>query len=295
MRASQGGNGNYNPAPDVNQSFEVTAPPVLVAEAGTVQVGSGWQTVNLDNNYTSMVVIATPVLSSATAAPILTRVRNAGSSNFQIRVQNPSDQSLGTHTVHFLVVEEGVYTQAANGIKMEAVKYTSTLTDDNNSWQAQSRAYQNSYSNPVVLGQVMTANDADWSVFWSRGNELSNPPSASDLRVGKHVAEDTDNTRANEVVGYIVLESGSGSMAGVPYSGGLGVDIVQGPGDSATGYNYAVSGLANPNIAVLSAAAMDGVNGGWPVLFGNNEVSNAGIQLVFDEDQIFGHRTQSYH
>ena len=64
---------------------------------------------------------------------------------------------------------------AEHGIKMKAVKFTSTVTDHDRSWSGKSRGYANSYSSQVVVGQVMTANDA-WSVFWSRGWWRSLPP-----------------------------------------------------------------------------------------------------------------------
>ena len=287
VRASQSGNVDYNAATPVDRSFQVNAPAALQAEVGIVDaVGSSWQTVTLENTYTSMVVVASPVLASSSNLPAVTRVRNATGNSFQLKVQNPSDQSLSNYKVHYLVVEEGVYTQGGNGITMEAVKYNSTLTAENNNWQSETRSYQNSYTNPVVLGQVMTANDADWSVFWAMGNAVANPPSASNLGVGKNVAEDSDNTRNNETIGYIVLESGTGLLSGIPFTAALGADIVLGPDNSSTGYNYSISGLTNPTTAIVSAAAMDGGNGGWPVLFGANPVSTSGLVTVFDEDQI---------
>ena len=72
-------------------------------------------------------------------------------------------------TVFYTVVEEGVYTQAEHGVTMEAVKFTSTLTDSDSSWVGQQRIYLNTYTSPVVVGQVMTTNDALFSVFWARG------------------------------------------------------------------------------------------------------------------------------
>ena len=40
---------------------------------------------------------------------------------------------------------------------------------------------------PVVVGQVMSYNDPDFSVFWSRGGTPDEPPSNTTLFVGKHV------------------------------------------------------------------------------------------------------------
>ncbi len=109
---------------------------------------------------------------------------------------------------------------------MEAHKMNSTVTDEVNSWVGQSRTYSNAYTNPVVVGQVMPFNYADWSVFWSRGTSRGSPPSSSSLYIGKHVGEDPDKTRSDETIGYIVIESGSSAMDGVAYWAALGADTV---------------------------------------------------------------------
>jgi RHS repeat-associated protein len=267
--------------------YEVSypAPPGKLATGKLTNVGSStWRTVVLSQTYDSMVVVAAPNYEGGDA-PAVVRVRNAAGNSFQVRVQNPSDQPLSGYTVHYLVVEEGVYTQAQHGVKMEAVKYTSTRTDRAGSWIAESRSYQQSYAQPVVLGQVMTANDPDWSVFWARGSVQGNPPTSSYLFTGKHVGADTDTTRANETIGYLVIESGSGSIGGVAYVAGVGPDSVRGVDDSPP-FNYTIGGPSTAEIALVSAAAMDGGDGGWPVLYGSAPVSASQLGLAFDEDQI---------
>ena len=54
-------------------------------------------------------------------------------------------------------------------MNIEAQLYNSTVTDENNSWIDEAQTYGQSYTTPVVLGQVMSENDADWSVFWDQG------------------------------------------------------------------------------------------------------------------------------
>ncbi len=259
----------------------------LNLDVGVVQnVSDTWTTVNLTSTYSSMVVVAS-VNYDGSDAPMVTRVRNASGSSFELRVQRPNGGavSVSGFPVHYFVVEEGVYTAANDGITMEAVRYTSTLTDRRGSWQGQSRSYSNSYSSPVVVGQVMSGNDQDWSVFWARGANRSSVPSASTLFVGKHVAEDSDTTRANETVGYVVLESGGGSVGSLSYSVAVGSDTIRGTGNSPP-YSYSLSGIANPQAAVVSSAAMDGNDGGWPVLYGSTPLTSSSLNLSIDEDQI---------
>ncbi|MCP4219102.1 MAG: PKD domain-containing protein [bacterium] len=259
----------------------------LVMENGTLaNVASSWQTVNLTNTYTSMVVVCSNDMG--TGSPAVTRVRNASGNSFQVMVQNPSGTALSGYTVHYLVVEEGTYTVAADGIKMEAKKADATATANATSWAMESRTYSNSYSSPVVVGQVMTYNDSNWSVFWANGSSRQSPPTASVLNAGKHVGEDTNKmderkSRIEETIGYIVIEQGSGTINGVPYAAALGSDIVRGPDNSSSGYTYSIS-VANADTAIVSAAAMDGGNGGWPVL--NSALTSTSLNLLFDEDQI---------
>ncbi|HKJ16130.1 MAG TPA: PKD domain-containing protein, partial [Xanthomonadales bacterium] len=245
---------------------------------------SGWTNVVLPESFTSMVVVAT-VNYGNTDLPAVTRIQNASGNSFDVRLANPGGGAVGPHAVHYLAVEEGVYTQAADGITLEAVKYNSTVTAFKNGWTPEPRSYQNSYSNPVVIGQVMSYNDANWSVFWAQGSSRTNPPSATSLAVGKHVAEDTNITRADEMVGYIVFEAGSGTVNGIEYSAGLGSDIVRGPTNSPP-FNYSFNGVGAPTSSVVSTAALDGGDGGWPILYGTNPVSAGNLALMYDEDQI---------
>jgi len=194
-----------------------------------------------------------------------------------------STAAVGGVNVHYAVVEEGVYNVAEHGVKMEAVTYTSTITDGRSSWNGQSRSYANSYSDPVVIGQVMSYNDPDFSVFWSRGSTSTSPPSSSTLRVGKHVGKDTDKSRANEQIGYVVFESGYGSIDGVSLLAGLGTDTVLGM-DNNPPFTYSLSNLSSASVAVAAQAGMDGNHGGWAVLYDNQPVAATSLKLAIDED-----------
>lgn len=272
---------------ETKTGYITVLPPEPAMETGVVtNVGDTWQTVTLSRSYTSMVVVCANNLGG-TGLPAVTRIRNASGNSFQVKVQNPGDaNTLVGYKVHYLVMEEGVYTVAEHGIKMEAVKVNSTLTAENNNWATEARTYANSYTNPVVVGQVMTHNDPNWSVFWASGAARSNPPVASAFYAGKHVGEDSITTRANETIGYIVIEQGSGTINGIPYAAALGADIVRGPDNTSTGYVYTYGNIASPSCAIVSSAAIDGGNGGWPVLYGSNPLTSTQLILVYDEDQI---------
>ncbi|MEE8046336.1 MAG: hypothetical protein V3T49_05810 [Dehalococcoidia bacterium] len=244
---------------------------------------SSWTVVTLDYSFSSPVVIATPSYAS-TDPPLVARIRNSSGSSFELRVgrADGSATSISGIDVHWIAIEAGVYDSATYGVKMEAATYSSTVTDSDSSWVGQSQSYSNSYTSPVVIGQVMTYADSDWTVFWAMGSSVTAPPDSSNLITGKHVGEDSDTTRLNETIGYIVMESGSGSFGEISFEVGVGADVVQGWDDSPP-YTYSHS-LSGATTVVLSSAAMDDPNGGWPILHKPSPISSNDFDLVFQED-----------
>ena len=230
-----------------------------------------------------MVVVAVANYDD-TSGPVAVRIQNASGSSFDVRVDAAGGATPSGLDVHYMVVEEGVYTVAQDGVKMEAVKYLSTVTDENNSWTGQPQTYSNTYTSPVVLGQVMTYADPMFSTFWCFGSSRTAPPNGSNLNTGKSVAEDPDNTRADETVGYIVIETGSGTINGIDYTTALGGDSIRGI-TSSPPYDYSISGLSSPDVAIATLAAMDGNNGGWALLYGSNPLTSTTLGLAIDEDQ----------
>ena len=131
----------------------------------------------------------------------------------------------------------------------------------------------------------MSANDSHFSVFWSRGSSLTNPPTGSALRVGKHAGEDPITIRADEIIGYLVIEGGEWLLGDRPYLAGLGSDSVWGVGDSPPN-NYSFGGFSTASTAIVAQSGMDGGNGGWAVLYGQNPVTPSNLNLAIDEDQL---------
>lgn len=280
------GDGDDNLTEFNNGSDPTVAPGEFRLARGVLSnLGSNWRTVTLPESYTSMVVIANVVLTSSSDPVMITRIRNAAGNSFEIRVQNPAGATLTGATVHYMVMEEGFYTVANEGLKIEAVKFNSTVTDSDSSWVGQSRAYINNYTNPVVMGQVMSTNDPNWSSFWCYdGSNIGNPPSSSGFAIGKHVGGDSNTTRADETLVYIVLEQGDGTIDGVDFVAGLGADTVEGL-DNTPPDNYAIS-LSGAEVAIVTLAAMDGTDGGHACLFGSKPVTDTTLSLTVDEDTL---------
>jgi hypothetical protein len=103
------------------------------------------------------------------------------------------------------------------------------------------------------------------------------------LFVGRHTAEDP-NPRPPETLVYVVIEARSGRIEGVAYEAGLGAEAVRGV-DDAPPYLYPLSSfLATATSALASPAGMDGLEGGWPILYGAGAVAHDALGLAIEED-----------
>jgi hypothetical protein len=176
----------------IGQSCPPPAPGPKLARGVVEGVGADWVTVDLPHVYDAMVVVATPNYDK-TSPPAVVRIGNAAANRFQVKVDSAGGETPSRVDVYYLVVEAGVYTEAEHGVTMEAVRFTSTVTDSSNRWAGEVREYANSYVNPVAVGQVMSDNDSRFSTFWARGGARTSPPSAAQLFVGKTVSEDPDS------------------------------------------------------------------------------------------------------
>lgn len=253
-------------------------------EAGTVEVGGTATQVTLQGSYVRPVVVCTPQIANNTE-PLVVRVDAVTGGSFELWLQRCDGGAVQAETIHYMVMEEGVYN--VDGVLCEARRYESTETDFKNNWNGQSREFGNSYSNPVVFGQVMTARDARWSFFWCRGSSSSNPPSSGSLRIGKGVAEDPDTSRADETLGYIVFESGRHTINGVEIDVKLSSDNVMGvTNGSGSDANYHQPFNNTPQVVVATQAGMDGGDGAWAMLWGASAITTTRARVIVDEDKL---------
>jgi uncharacterized repeat protein (TIGR01451 family) len=260
-------------------------------------VGDAFLTVNLENTYTSAVPVCTYNLPSLASVPAVVRIRNITATSFEVRIQNPANAATtGAVTpgdVHCFISDEGAYT-LPDGLIYEARTVVSTGTSGlvlgwgGATTENVTGSLSRSYTNPVVLGQVITSNDPLYSTFWSNGGNAGNPPQSGNISVGKQVGGHNVG-RADETLGFIVAEAGSGTgnVNGVDYAIALGADTV-------TGANAPVAyGLTRTyRHGIASHSAMDGGQGGWAVLFGPTPLAGNAINLAIDEDLDRSHTTE---
>jgi len=150
------------------------------------------------------------------------------------------------------------------------------------------------YTNPVVLGQVISHNDNRASVIYM--NDCSNRgrypfQTTNQICVGKHIGM-IPGSRATEKIGYILAEQGSGTVNNVFYELALGADAVGGNNNANVGDSYGVA--ADHTMAVLTQSAEDGGNGSWAVLYGSDPLPSGSIELVVDEEIFAGDTTRNH-
>ena len=246
---------------------------------------TAWKLVSVLKLYASPIPVCTVMYDQGTSLqPAVVRMQNVGATSFEIKLQNPSELALTGRDVHCVVVEEGAW-KLPDGRLIESQKYSSTVTDRKGSYNGQSQVYRNKYTKPVVLGQVMSYNDAMWSVFWSRSSSGQNSaPTSTSIITGKHVGEDSRTTRLAETVGFIVIESGHLKSNNIEIETGRGPDSFVGYTENKGIFNFNSRFGTTPVVAVLSQAAMDDSDGSWAVLTSNPSTTSVGVSV--DEDQL---------
>ncbi len=274
-------------------------------------VSSNWQTVTLSNNYSSAIPICTYNLQSFSGSspnydytPAVVRIRNISTNTFDIRIQGWEDSTAVTADVHCLVTDSGAHT-LPDGRQYEAYTVESDKTVGRSAtdggWTQSlmedvSATITNTYTNHVVLGQVISNQDNRASVFTasdceSRTNEPYNSGHSDGICVGKHIGQ-IAGTRAPETIGYLVAEAGSGSVNGIAYALARGSDSIAGNNASNSGYTYTVNG--NYTVGVLNQVGEDGGDGSWAVLYGSDPLSANQITLAIDEE-VFAADTSRSH
>lgn len=203
-------------------------------------VGTSWVTVELNNSYSNPVVVTTYNLPSASDPPAITRVKEVYGENFKVKIQNPGDMSTPTSSdIYYVVVESGAHT-LPGGVSLEAGSHSEPGLNHDSDWSSGEMtelSLTKSFSNPVVLGQVMSFNDSRWQAFWCSNGSQGGPPTSGNIYVGRHVAEDSDTSRSSETIGWIVVDASTGTTNGIDWKADLGADTVRGVSDSPP-YSY---------------------------------------------------------
>eukprot|EP01089_Gocevia_fonbrunei_P013023 TRINITY_DN3234_c0_g2_i1.p1 TRINITY_DN3234_c0_g2~~TRINITY_DN3234_c0_g2_i1.p1 ORF type:complete len:251 (+),score=57.91 TRINITY_DN3234_c0_g2_i1:62-754(+) len=205
-------------------------------------------------------------------------MRNYVTNFFELSVFSlrPDETLIGPVTIDCLAVDEGDYTVAEHGIKMEARRQLSRHTNNRLYWSyPEAVPLHNSYTNPVIVGQVMSSLSPYWSTFYSRGYNGLN------INVGKQGATSTPFD-TNEWLGIIVIEATDGGSLwnGNGYQAIRGPATVRGTSDLGAATTYPVDIV--PASGVNSISSMnDESKGGFSVFYGSSTTAfNSGVSLA---------------
>lgn len=262
-------------------------------------VGAGWVTVDLVNSYTNAVVACTYNLTSSANPSATVRIQNVGADSFETRIQQFENSNVvSASDVHCLVVDSGAYT-LSDGLEIEAYTVEADRTAGLSvpgGWSLTNledvtSTLTHSYSDMVVLGQVMSFNDDKASVIHtSNCTNRGVRPSPARFCVGKHIGQ-INSTRATETIGYIVADAKIGTINDVAYRFSRGRDQGAGVGNSPP-YTYPV-GL-DYDTGVMTQAAEDGGQGGWAILYGNDPLPNNQLNYAIEEEVVAGDTSRGH-
>jgi len=267
-------------------------------------VGAAWQTIALENSYTDAIVVCTYNLPSSAAPPAVTRIQNIGPTSFQLRIQQFENSNVVTASdVHCIIADEGAYN--SGGLKYEARKVISEGTNGQNvagGWSLAltenvTGSVTQSYANPHVIGQVMSFRDARASTYWdnnctSRTAPAFNAGPGDGICVGKQIGQ-INSTRLDEMLGYIVIEAGTGTVNDITWATAVGPDFTNLNGvGNAPPYSHSPTG--DFDIGVVSLTAMDGGHGGWAVLYGADPLPPNTLHFAIDEETVAGDMTRTH-
>lgn len=263
-------------------------------------IGGIWQTVSLENTYSDAIIVCTHNLLSSGNNSAVTRITNIATTSFDLRLQQFENSAAITPAdVHCVIADEGAYN--SGGLKFEARKAISDQTVGlsvgwgNNRLEDVSSSITQTYTSPILMGQVMSFNDPLATVIFandcdSRGNPPFLSGQADGACVGKHIGQ-INGTRLSETIGYIVIESGTMTVNDIRIAAAMGADTGAGVGNNPP-YNYNVSG--DFDIGILTQAGEDGGQGGWAVLYGSDPLPSGQVRWAIDEETVAGDTSRTH-
>lgn len=262
----------------------------LIGEYGSIGMTNGvTSTVSLNNSYTNPVVVASiryPRSVTDDDQPAA-RVSNKTGSDFDVYTDNYSNDAPGTSTVDYLVLEAGEWLidDGADGIRIYAtstnvsVSAGSGIPSDPGGTVV---TYPTSFgSPPAVLTMVTSANDGEWTVSSVYdGNNISNPPTASELTVYLNDNLVSDGHGAAETVDVVVLDINSGTNNGVTFDVlNTATDVNDAPNTEPFNATFA----STPQTTLVQQLTMNGAQGGYAQVDLDNPATVNDITITIEE------------
>ncbi|MEM9555667.1 MAG: H-type lectin domain-containing protein [Acidobacteriota bacterium] len=173
----------------------------LQVDAGSTTAKTGaWKTISFDQSFSSTPVVLAVVASGG--KPFAVRVRNVGTSSFQVRLQTEElfdnlplpFPFVFSERVHWIALERGTGTYDG-----QPVLVGSTGNAVTESWYDIS--FGGSYSNPIWLGSAMTYDGSDPAVV--RYRSLSS--TGVQVKIEEEKSADSETDHNTEEIGFVVI------------------------------------------------------------------------------------------
>ena len=274
-----------------NDSIELAiAGSNLIGEYGTIAMSNGaTSTVTLNNSYTNPVVVAS--IRYARSVPNddqpAARVSAKTSTTFDIYTDNYNRTAPGTSVVDYVVIEAGDYLidDGAGGLRVFATSTSVSAYDGSTIASNPGGAiitFPTSFSTaPVVLSMVTTVNDPDWvlSTVYD-GNNIANPPNASQVSVFLNDNLASDGHGAAEDIDVVAFGVGEGSNNGSNFSvGTTGVVVDENPYT----YTFPTAFSSAPGVTVVSQHTTNGAQGGYAMVDTDSPATASGVTVAIEE------------
>jgi len=252
-----------------NHTEPIRAHPI--GEVGVINVSSTWTTVNLRNNYTTPIIVARPASYNEPNSTV-TRIRNVGTNSFEIRLQEAPDLDgvHGNETVYYIVVEKGVH-YFADGTKIEAGDVVTIQEEPNGGFQSVS--FSTSFTDPIVISQVMSYNNASFV----KTRERNVGSSGFEVTLEEFESEQTPGSHGSEKIGWIAFERAKGTNRASKYE-------FNKTSNSVTDSFYTVSFSQTFSKSPVFIATMQTYNDNDPANLRYQSLTSSSVQVKVEED-----------
>ena len=243
-----------------------------IGEVGTISnLDRVNRTIELDHTYTNPVVFAMP-LSHNGDDPAIARITDIQSDSFSVYVQEAEYED-GSHTresFSYMVLEAGTW-ELENGTTLE-VGTIDTNKVSTSGWEQLN--FENDFdSSPAILSQVQTDNGGEFIRTRQKG------ASVDGFRLTMEEEEALQHSgHATETVGWLAIESGSGSWSGLDYQAGSTGTEIDHTWDTVT---FGQTFDEAPNLL----ASLSSYNGSDSAGLRYKNLGSSSVRLMVEEDR----------
>ncbi|MCF6776440.1 VCBS domain-containing protein [Thiotrichales bacterium 19X7-9] len=180
-----------------------------MGEVGQIDLSSS-TTINFSSSFTNPVVFAF-VNTENDSDPVIARVDNVTQGSFDLSLVEPDnlDNSHGTETVSYIVLEAGIWA-LPDGSTIEIGTFnTSNVIGSASNFDEV--AFDHDFDNtPIVFSQIQTSNN-NFDFLKTRQKS----PNSDEIDIGiERYEDDSSDLANNETIAYFAIEESSGSWSG---------------------------------------------------------------------------------